>query len=173
MPPQLLLDIKKLAAIEDGAESLLRDVFDEFDQSIWSAMAGFMSPSESARNKVSRVTFNSTVKPLIDLFPGRDSTEIYSILNAYLSAVAGELAKKSTQPLLSKPVVFRAFLGIFRFVAQRVVDKFGADYTPDKFQAVIAPIFPNIPMKKIEQPGPSWAGLRDYLENKMKSKLTL
>ena len=151
----------------------MRDIFDAFDQSITSAMAGYMAPSEAARNKITRVTFNNAVKPLLDLFPGRTSAEVYEILNSYLSAVSTELSKKALNPLLARPVVFRAFLGIFRFVAQRVVDKYGTDYSPDKFQTVIAPIFPNLPMKRLEQPGTSWTALRDYLESRMKNKLTL
>lgn len=173
VPAQLLLDIKKLAAIEDEAESILRDVFDSFDQSLNSALAGQMSPSEVARNKITRVTFNHATRPLLDLFPGRTSDEIYEILNAYLVAVIAEILKKTSEALLSKPVVFRAFLGIFRYTAQRVQDKYGSAYTADKFQEIISPIFVNLPMKKLQHPGTSWTALRDYLQKRLQSKLTL
>ncbi len=173
VPPQLLLDIKKQADIEGTADSTLRDIFDSFDQSMDSALAGYMAPSDSARNKINRVTFNAAMKPLLELFSGRDGTEIYQILNAYLQAITAELTKKTTVPLLTKPVVFRAFMGIFRYVAQRVVDKYSADYSAARFQEILSPIFPNFPMKKLEQPGTSWVALRDYLETRLKSKLTL
>lgn len=173
VPAQLLLDIKKQAAIEDDADSVLRDVFDSFSDSLTSSLAGFMAPSDAARNKINRVTFNAAIKPHLEMFPGRSPDEIFLILNAYLQAVSTELSKKTSSPLLTKPVVFRAFMGIFRYTAQRVVDKYAADYSSDKFQEIIAPIFSNLPMKKLEQPGTSWTGLRDYLENRLKSKLTL
>jgi DGQHR domain-containing protein len=173
VPPQLLLDIKKLADIEDDSESMLRDVFDLFDQSISSTLAGFMSPSEANRNKINRVTFNHAIKPILELFSGRGAEDIYKILNSYIGAVSVELNKKATTPILAKPVVFRAFIGLFPFVAQRVLDKFGTEYSTDNFGTIISPIFSKLPMKRLEQPGTSWTTLRDYLEERMRSKLTL
>lgn len=173
VPAQLLLDIKQLAAIEDESEAVLRDIFDAFDQNLDSALAGMMSPSEATRNKISRVTFNQAVRPLLEVFSGRTSSEVYEILNSYLIAASAEISKKTSTPLLSKPVVFRAFLGLFRSVAQRVVDKFGSEYSPSNFSSVIAPIFLNITFKKIENPGTSWVALRDYLEGRLRSKLAL
>jgi len=173
VPPQLLLDIKKLADIEDDSEAVLRDVFDLFDKSMSSNLAGIMSPSESARNRINRVTFNHAIKPILDIFSGRETSEIYGILNAYIGAVSIELNKKTTAPLLGKPVVFRAFIGLFPFVAQRVLDKFGTDYSSANFETVISPIFPKLPLRRFEQAGTSWTALRDYLEDRIRSKLTL
>jgi DGQHR domain-containing protein len=173
VPPQLLLDIKQLAEIESESEEMLRDIFDSFDQEIDSALAGYLSPSEASRSKLTRVTFNNAIKPLLSMFPGRTSEEIYSILNAYVSALSAELSKRTSEPLLAKPVVFRGSMAIFRAVAQRVVDKYGSDYSAANFQEVVAPIFSNLPMKKLEKPGTSWTALRDYLEERLVSKLTL
>lgn len=173
VPAQLLLDIKKLAAIEDDVEALLRDVFDKFDTSLSSTLAGQMSPAEATRNKITRVTFNQSIKPLLELFTGRSADEIYTILNAYFAAVSAEIGKKTSTPLLAKPVVFRAFSGMFRDVAQRVADKYNADYTPANFQSIISPVFVKLPMKRLEEPGNSWTALRDYLDGRLKSKLTL
>jgi DGQHR domain-containing protein len=173
VPPQLLLDIKQLAEIETESEELLRDIFDLFDQDLASSIAGYMSPAESARNKITRVTFNHAVSPLLDAFPGRSAEEIYRILNAYLGAITAELSKKTSQPVISKPVVFRAFMAIFKPVAQRVKDSFGADYTAQNFQDIVVPIFTNLPLKKVEKPGTSWTSLRDYLNKRLVSKLTL
>jgi len=173
VPPQLLLDIKQLAQIESESEEMLRDIFDCFDQEVDSALAGHMSPAEASRSKITRVTFNNAVKPLLSVFPGRSPEEIYDILNAYISALSTELTKKTSEPLLAKPVVFRGFMAIFKSVAQRVVDKNGSNYSAANFQAVVAPIFANLPLRKLEKPGTSWTALRDYLENRLKSKLTL
>lgn len=171
--PQLLLNIKRLADIEDQSEAILRDVFDLFDADLGSSLAGYMSPAEAAKNRITRVTFNSSVKPILEKFAEREADEIYSILNAYLTATKTELLKKTNDPLLSRPVVFRAFIGMFLYVAQRVSDKFDGHYSPSNFQTVIEPIFQNIPMKKLENPGTSWVPLRNYLEDRLKKKMTL
>jgi DGQHR domain-containing protein len=173
VPPQLLLDIKQLAEVESDTEQMLRDVFDRFHTDRASAMAGYMSPSEVARNKITRVTFNQSVKPHLTLFSERDSEEIYKILNAYISAVSAEINKKTSDPLLSRPAIFRSFMAIFRSVAQRVVDRHGQNYTPSNFQEVIAPVFVNLPLKRLETTGTNWTALKSYLEQRLTSKLAL
>ena len=173
VPPQLLLDIKRLADIETETEQILREIFDYFHDEIDSVLSGRLSPSEASRSKLTRVTFNQSTKPLQDHFPGRSSDEIYAILTAYLTAVSTEITKRSDLRLLTKPVVFRGFMGLFKPVAQRVVDRFDNDYSAENFQTVIAPIFPNMPMKRLEKPGTSWSELRDYLTGRLSSKLAL
>lgn len=173
VPSQLLLDIKQLADIESDAETVLRDIFDMFDQDSKSIMSGMMAASEAVRAKISRVTFNLAVKPLLVLFPSRPPSEIFEILNAYLSAVSTEISKKTSEPVLAKPVVFRAFMGIFRSVALRVSDRYGTKYTPANFQEFVGPVFANMPKSKLETPGASWTGLRDYLEGRLVSKVAL
>lgn len=173
VPSQLLLDIKQLADIESESEQLLRDIFDLFHDQPDSALAGFMSPSESARNKITRVTFNHAVKPLLPAFIGRSEEEIYEILNAYLSALSVEITKKTSAPILSKPVVFRAFMALFKSCAQRVLDKHGTSFSSANFQEFISPVFANLPIRRLEAPGTSWASLREYLEKRLRSKLVL
>jgi hypothetical protein len=173
VPSQLLLDIKQLADIETEAEEVLRDVFDAFDEETDSAMIGLLSPAEASRTKITRVTFNHAVKPLLPLFTAKDHIEIYNILNAYLLAVTVEIANKTPAPILAKPVIFRAFLSLFRPIVQRSVDKFGQEYTSENFQTVLGPVFSNLPITKLEKPGSSWAVLRDYLEKRVVAKLTL
>jgi DGQHR domain-containing protein len=173
VPSQLLLDIKQLAETETEAEEVLRLVFDLFHSEADSALAGYMSPSSAAKSKITRVTFNNGVRPLLQLFPTRGSDEIYSIINAYLSAVSNEISKKTTEPLLSKPVIFRAFMALFPSVAQRYVDKHGNKYSADKYQEIIQPVFYNLPISKFEKTGTSWTILRDYLDKRLASKLSL
>lgn len=173
VPSQLLLDIKQLADIETESEQLLRDIFDLFHEQRDSALVGHMSPSETARNKISRVTFSHAVKPLLPAFAGRSAEEIYDILNAYISALLVEITKKTSAPVLSKPVVFRAFMALFKTFAQRVVDKHGSNFSSASFQEFVSPVFSNLPIKKLETPGTSWAALREYLEKRLRSKLVL
>lgn len=173
VPPQLLLDIKQLAEIEDESESILRSLFDVFYADLNSALFGMLAPHESEKNKITRVTFNSSVKPLLELFAGRERDDIFKILNAYLHAFNLVLAQKFSDPVLSKPVIFRAVMGLFPSVAQRVSDKYSGEYAPSNFHEIISPIFVNMPSAKISKPGTSWVALRDYLEKRLRSKLTL
>lgn len=173
VPSQLLLDIKQLAETETEAEEVLREVFDLFHSESDSTLYGYLSPATASKSKITRVTFNNGVKPLLQLFSARGSDDVYQIINSYLKAVSSEIGKKNSGPILSKPVIFRAFLALFPSVAQRYVDKYGNTYTADKFQEVIQPIFANISMSKFEKTGTSWTNLRDYLEKRLTSKLSL
>jgi DGQHR domain-containing protein len=173
VPPQLLLDIKKLAEIESEAEAVLREIFDLFSEDANSCMNGLLAASETTKGKITRVTFNLAVKPLLPLFSARSAEEIYDILNAYLSAVTSEITKKTTQPSIAKPVVFRAFMSTFRIFAQRVSDRYGQVYTPANFQEFVAPIFAGMPKAKLDNPGSSWTVLRDYIEGRIAAKLSL
>lgn len=173
VPSQLLLDIKNLADLETDIEQTLRDIFDLFSKKRKSALNGKMAPSEAARNKINRVTFNQSVKPLLTLFTDREPLEIYEILNAYLIAVNEELSNKTSEQVLTKPVVFRAILGLFKAVAQRNVDRFGHVYTPETFKEIIAPVFQNLRATKLTSPGTSPSVLREYLSDRLLSKLSL
>lgn len=173
VPAQLLLDIKRLADIEDSSEVLLRDIYDRFDQESGSALLGMMAPFENQQNKITRVTFNSAVKQLLELFADREPNEIFQILNNYLTAINSVISKRTNEVLLTKPVVFRAFIGLFPSVAQRVLDRYSGSYSSGNFAEIIQPVLANISMRKLETPGTSWVQLRDYLEKRLRSKLTL
>lgn len=173
VPPQLLLDIKQLAEIEDESESILRSLFDMFYGDINSALFGILAPHESEKNKITRVTFNSSVKPLLELFSNRERSEIFAILNAYVAAFGTVFAQKFNEPVLAKPVVFRAVMGLFPAVAQRVSDRYSGEYTSSNFHEIVAPIFAKMPTAKITKPGTSWVALRDYFDRRLKSKLSI
>lgn len=173
VPSQLLLDIKNLADLETDVEQTLRDVFDLFSKNRKSVLKGRMAPSEVAKNKINRVTFNQSVKPLLPLFAEREPSEIFDVLNSYLIAMNEETESKTDEPVLTKPVVFRAYLGFFKPVAQRTVDRFGQVYTPANFAEVISPVFQNLRASKLTSPGTSPTALRDYLTDRLSSKLSL
>lgn len=173
VPPQLLLDIKQLAEIEDESESILRSLFDLFHTKVDSSLFGMLAPHETEKNKITRVTFNSSVKPLLELFASREREEIFTILNAYLHAFNTAFAQRFTDSVLSKPVIFRAVLGLFPSVAQRVSDRYAGEYSSANFYEIVLPIFANMPSTKITKPGTSWVALRDYLEKRLRSKLTI
>ena len=172
VPNSLLLDIKSLADIESDSEVVLREIFDKFDKGANSALKNLTARSHSTSGKINRVTFNSAVKPLLSQFTVPTADGIYEVLNSYLSAVSGFLVNKSAESLLAKPVIFRAFVGLFHPVGTRVKDKFDGQFTQGNFESVLAPIFNHFPKQKLAKPGQSWVALRDYLEKRMAEKTT-
>jgi DGQHR domain-containing protein len=173
VPTPLLLDIKSLANIETEQEASLREIFDEFHTRRGSALAGLTSPSESQKHKITRVTFNQSVKPLLEMFVGRESDDIFVILNAYLKAADAELTAKIGNGALGRPVIFRAMVGFFPIVAQRVQDRFSGKYSPKNFSEILQPVFANLPVKRLSEAGTDWAALRDYFEDRLKKKIVL
>src|ERR1700731_4049864 len=80
VPNELLLDIKKLAEYENTTEHLLGEVFDIFHNEPSSPLVGLLSPHERTSNKISRVTFNAGLKPLMTVFGDADPQGIYEAL---------------------------------------------------------------------------------------------
>lgn len=66
VPASLLLDIKQVAEREDEKEATLRLIFDKLNSKSDSPLNGLLSPMKSASGKISRVTFNKAMGPIID-----------------------------------------------------------------------------------------------------------
>jgi DGQHR domain-containing protein len=122
VPPELLLDIKRLAETEDDVEALLRDVFDMFDQEHSSPLLGLLSPSERRKGKLSRVTFNAALKSIWTAFAESDPDFVYKVLSAYLSACLAGLRIHNAEANIINPTLFKALILLFPNVAERVVD---------------------------------------------------
>jgi DGQHR domain-containing protein len=97
VPNELLLDIKKLADSETGDLVVLRELFDAFNEDTQSPLIGLLSPAIKASGKLSRVTFNAAVKPILSTFatsstsiiePLRDSRRLVGVsqLNSFISS---------------------------------------------------------------------------------------
>lgn len=141
VPNELLLDIKKLAEYETSTEQLLREVFDLFNTSNDSPLLGLLSPTLKVKNKLTRVTFNAAVKPLVDIFQDKAAEEIYNIIRSYLEAFFIGMREIGVEECIIKPVVFRAITQFFVEVAPRVKYRYEAEYTVDNFYNVLKPVF--------------------------------
>jgi DGQHR domain-containing protein len=75
VPNELLLDIKKLAETENEIEQGMREVYDLFNGRNDSPLVGLLSPSQQAKGKISRVTFNTALSP-INAINGRISDSL-------------------------------------------------------------------------------------------------
>lgn len=144
VPAELVLDIKSLAEYESSIDTFCREIFDLFAEQSDSILFGLMSPAEKKTGKVSRVTFNSAIRPIYGVFGDREAKEIYVFLNAYLKAMSIGLQKKGVSSI-TKPTLFKAIMQFFPNVA-RLVD--GA-YTIEKFSDVLAPLFSGISPAKV------------------------
>src|SRR5271168_4184915 len=82
VPNELLLDIKKMADTETDVEALLRQVFDLFMKDKDSPLIGLMSPSTRSRGKISRVTFNTALRPIWNTFSGNPAEFVFEALSA-------------------------------------------------------------------------------------------
>lgn len=65
VPSALLLDIKQIAEIESTSEQILRGLFDDLNSDVASPLRKLLSPSKSVSGKISRVTFNKAMMPVI------------------------------------------------------------------------------------------------------------
>lgn len=173
VPNELLLDIKALAKNENDDERLLREVFDEFFTSSGSVLLGKLSKASKSASKISRVTFNLAAKPLMPVFSGRESGEIFSALNGYLAAVLSGLRKIGLEESFTNPTVFRAFMHVFTEAAQRVRDRYGRDYSAANFSEIMSPAFDLLKPNSIQAPGNAFKALAADISRKLKKDFVL
>ncbi|NRH26581.1 DGQHR domain-containing protein [Pseudomonas sp. MS19] len=173
VPNELLLDIKNMAEYENDEENLLREVFDLFNSDSESAFFNKFSAASRAKNKITRVTFNGAVKPLLNVFRGKDAEEIYSILNGYFLAFRVGLETLDCEDTMQGAIVFRAISSFFPIAASKLKDRYGSEYSVDNFHSTMEGMFLRTKPAKFKTPGTSYKALADYLENNIKSEFTL
>lgn len=174
VPPELLLDIKKLAEYETSTEDFLRQIYDLFLEDSASTLYGKLSPANKTAGMISRSTFNSAVKPLTKIFGGKDPEEVYSIFNSYLSAFDdGVLRKNKIHDQMFVATVFKAVANFFPIVAAKVKDRFGAIYTVDNFAFFLEEVGNRIKPTKFTKAGNAYTPLLDHLEESLSIDFTL
>ncbi|WP_374243128.1 DGQHR domain-containing protein [Zoogloea sp.] len=152
VPNELLLDIKKLADAENNDEALLRELFDAFGEDSDSPLIGLTSPSSKAKGKITRVTFNAAVKPVLSSFAASSSSTIYPALRNYLKAFYRGLSVIDARESIVNPTVFRAIFEIFPDVAQRVVDRAGISFLESDFANILTGIFDRVKPARFKSP---------------------
>ncbi len=172
VPNELLLDIKNLAEYESDSESLLREVFDLFNRQPDSPLQGLLSPSDRTKGKISRVTFNAALRPLISAFVGKEPEDIYSALRGFVTAFKSGADNRGAVGAIVKPVVFRAMMQLFPQVAQRVKDK-NAAYSVNSFAEALAPMFSRLKAKSLAQPPLSPNSLFIEMSDALRTSFTL
>lgn len=172
VPNELLLDIKALAEYENESETFLRTIYDNFKDTAGSALYGKLSASEKVQNKISRVTFNAAIKPVAAIFGGKESKEVYEILNNYLKAIEAGFQKKGIEARITNPFVFRAIISIFPDAARKVKDKY-VTYTVDNFHFALTYFFENISVTKVSKKLTGHRELAEHFVECLKKDFTL
>ncbi len=174
VPPELLLDIKKLAEYENDQEEFLREIFDIFQKDSNSRLYGRLSPASKSKGKITRATFNTAIKPLVKIFGGKSESEVYEILNGYLIAFdEAILAKHAANEQMYNPTFFKAVCAFFPFVATKVKDRFGAIYAPDNFYEFLIIIGESIRPSRLSVTGTAYKPVVKALEESLKEEFRL
>jgi hypothetical protein len=151
----------------------LGEVFDLFNTESDSPLLGLLSPSERTKGKISRVTFNAALKPLIPAFIGKSSLEIYAAVTAFISAFISGANGRGAVGVVTKPAVFRAVMQLFPQVAQRVKDKHGAGYSVNTFADALRPMFPRLRANALLHPPISHNALYEEMSNALRTSFKL
>lgn len=173
VPNELLLDIRKLAEYQNDVETRLGRVFDLFDTESTSPLLGKMSASKKRSGFISRVTFNSAMKPLLSLFGDADTSKIYQVVASYLSATLSEARKQKKDVPIANPTAFRALMMAFPDVTQRVSDRYGKSYDADKFSLIVGEMLSRIKASTLKSPGTNASNYSKLLTDALKSKSIL
>ena len=120
VPAALLLDIKELADVEDAKEHTLRQIFDRLNIDSKSPLAGKLSASKSLTNRISRVTFNRAVGPVLTSGVALDAgaENRYKLILNFLNAWDAELPDKT---LLLRSAFFESIFELFGEIIQNTL----------------------------------------------------
>lgn len=174
VPPELLLDIKKLAEYENDQEEFLRELFDIFLSDTGSSLYGKLSPATKSKGKLTRSTFNTAVKPLIKIFGGKSEVEVYHILNNYfVSFDEAILSKHDIREQMFNTTFFKATCGFFPIVAAKVKDRFGAIYDTDNFYHFLDKVGSTVKPSRLTVSGTAYKPIVKSLEDCLKEDFKL
>ena len=169
VPNELLLDIKRLAETETEVESLSRDVFDLFSNGEDSPLRGLKSPSSRSQGKLSRVTFNTALKPIFSTFGESDPDFVYETLRNYVTVWTSHLRQIDEDLEVTSPTLFRAIMLLFPSIAERVAARFGNKYSKTNFETIMSPFFQRVRKNDLKHPGNSPVALNDKFKQALES----
>jgi len=132
-----------------------------------------LTTHERAAHKISRVTFYAGLKPLLGIFGAAGADEIYGALNSYLAAFVSGARSIKANGVITKPIVFRASMLLFKEASQRVKDKYGKAYTQSNFAEILSPLFDSLKPATLKTPVSSHKELHEELSNGLKTSFFL
>lgn len=122
VPSALLLDIKQIAEIESSGEQVLRALFDDLNLDHESPLRKLLSPAKSVTGKISRVTFNKAMMPVIraNVWANTSRQSRYQLFLNYIRAVQSVLDEKS---VFVRAAFFESICEVFDDVIQTSISK--------------------------------------------------
>lgn len=112
VPKELLLDIKKLALRENAEEEMLDLLFTHFEEERDSFLLNRLSRFDKKKDKISKVTFYDSLRPIIREFNISNTSKLYRIINSYFHA-AKDISDESgfdLNSIVTKPIVFKILI---------------------------------------------------------------
>jgi DGQHR domain-containing protein len=173
VPNELLLDIKRMAETETNVEALLHDVFDLFAKDKNSPLLGLMISAARSRGKISRVTFNTALRPIWNAFAGNPAEFVYQALSSYLHVWLPVLRRNDAEGNITNPTLFRAIMLLFPTAAERVSFRHGDTYTVEHFSEVLDPFFSRVKKGDLKKPGGSPVSLHETFKRAMESGFSI
>ena len=173
VPNELLLDIKNMAEYESNEEERLRTLFDTFNTDTAGPLHGLLSPIERKKDKISRVTFNGAIKPLLSVLASLNNEEAHQAVSAYFSAVAASMKALGVVDTLTSPVVFKGLAKLFPDAARKVKDRHGSEYSYTNFMDVLQPLFDSTSSSKFKNTGTSVQAFYENLKRNLESGFQL
>jgi DGQHR domain-containing protein len=174
VPNELLLDINRLAETETTEQALLHDVFDLFDRETDSPLFGLMSSSEKREGKISRVTFNASIRAIFSALGDADAQQVYEVLRNYLHAWHGGLrARDFAEPTITNPTLFRAIMLLFPFIAGRVFDRYQGKYTVANFEEALSPLLSKLKKSDIQRAGATHLDMHNLFRKRLESGFSI
>lgn len=120
VPPALLLDIKQLAGVETTIEEKLRRLFDYVGTADGSPLKGLLSPAATRPGFVSRVTFNTALKRVMEagVLEQTDTDENRGRLVVNYLRAANRILRQSRaqNSSLTRATILQAFFELFNEV---------------------------------------------------------
>lgn len=122
VPSALLLDIKQVADLENSKEQILRGLFDKLNEDSKSPLRKLLSPSKSMTGKISRVTFNKALLPVIrsGIWSEASDKSRFQLLINYINAVSATIDDPS---VLVRSAFFESIFEVFEDVIQTSIAK--------------------------------------------------
>lgn len=174
VPPELLLDIKKMADYETELEEFLRDIFNLFYEDTKSYLFGKLSPASKAKGKISRSTFNTALKKVTKYFGNRSTDEVYNIFNNYIEAFDSAILREmGLRDKIVTPTIFKAISNFFPLAASKCKDTHGAIYSVDDFYSILEPVGENASKAKFVNHSNAYMPIVKHLESCLKNDFTL
>lgn len=171
VPSALLLDIKQVAEIESSSEQLLRGIFDDLNSDESSPLRKQLSPSKSVTGKISRVTFNKALLPVIraNVWSNTSKKSQYQLLLNYLIAVSQVLDDNG---ILLRAAFFESICEVFEDVIQTSIAKNG-DAKMDSIKDVLEPLSSVDFMRIAEKSRPTKSTYLEAIKNSLKKSVSI